>query len=74
MRSGHARVFIAPMLAIVIASVVLSPSAVARADDGATPVSSVTAGELRDARMHLELTLSQMRARIARPRRAPVDA
>lgn len=63
MRSGHARVFIAPMLAIVIASVVLSPSAVARADDGATPVSSVTAGELRDARMHIELTLSQMRAR-----------
>jgi hypothetical protein len=61
MRSGHARVFIAPMLAI--ASVMLSLSAVARADDSAAPVASVRTGELRDARLHIEVTLSQMRAR-----------
>jgi hypothetical protein len=61
MRCGHARVFIAPLLAL--ASAALSLSAVARADEGAAPVSSVTASQLRDARVQIDLTISQMRAR-----------
>jgi hypothetical protein len=67
MRSGHARVVMAPILLclvrLAIASLVLSGSFVARADDGASPVSAPAASELRDARLHIELTLSQMRAR-----------
>jgi hypothetical protein len=70
MRSGHARVFIAPALVrlvpLAFASMVLSLTAVARADDGAGPASSASspaASELRDVRLRIELTLSQMRAR-----------
>lgn len=64
MRSGHARVVIAPVASMLaIASVVLLLSAVARADDGAASASSVAVGKLREARTHIELTLSQMRAR-----------
>ena len=67
MRSGHARVVMAPMLLrllrLAVAGAMLSLSVVARADDAVAPVSAPAASELRDARLHIDVTLSQMRAR-----------